>query len=332
MGAKIRATAPGRVNLIGDHTDYMDGLAMPMAIQMATVITGTPQVDRIHLRSDSAEREVQIKLPVDDPGSIDPPWGRYVGAVAHVLGTHMGLQGEVTSTIPVGSGLSSSAALTVAVALALGDAGPPISISRRCQAAEILATGVPCGVMDQLAITSGKKGHALLMDFATMEVTPVRVPDEMAFWVLHSGQHRTLVGSAYAQRRRQCEQAQRLVGPLRHASTAALDSIDDPVVRARARHVRTECRRVLEFAEAVVTGDPSAAGELMIQSHKSLRDDFEVSTDALDSLVANLCDTPGVHGARLTGAGFGGCVVALADPDVQLDGWKVEPSDGASLG
>ncbi len=327
----IRVTAPGRVNLIGDHTDYMGGLAMPMAIQMATVITGTRTEGRIRLTSDGAEGTVQIDLPAQDPASTSPAWGRYVAAVASVLGTTIGFTGEVVSSIPVGSGLSSSAALEVATALALGDDGSPVEVSRRTQAAELLATSVPCGIMDQLAITSGLEGHALLMDFATLDVTPVAIPDDMCFWVVHSGQQRTLAGSAYAERRAQCESAEALIGPLRSASTAELESITDPNVRSRARHVRDECRRVLDFADALSAGDVVGAGELMVMSHMSLRKDFDVSTEALDELVERLCATPGVHGARLTGAGFGGCVVALADPGVLLDGWHVTPSGGAKV-
>lgn len=327
----LRATAPGRVNLIGDHTDYMGGLAMPMAIQMATIITGTRIDGRIHLTSDGAEGTVQFDLPVTDPASVSPFWGRYVAAVAHVLKSTLGITGEVTSTIPLGSGLSSSAALEVATALILGDDGSPIEISQRTQSAEVLATGVPCGIMDQLTIMSGLADHALLMDFATLDVKAVRVPEDLCFWVLHSGQERTLVGSAYAERRQQCETAEALIGPLRSATSEAIESIADPIVRARARHVRDECQRVVEFAEVLTATDPIRAGELMTQSHISLRDNFEVSTDALDALVDRLCAIPGVHGARLTGAGFGGCVVALADPGVELDGWQVKPSDGAKL-
>jgi galactokinase len=248
-----------------------------------------------------------------------------------VLGTTIGFTGEVVSSIPVGSGLSSSAALEVATALALGDDGSPVEVSRRTQAAELLATSGPCGIMDQLAITSGLEGHALLMDFATLDVTPVAIPDDMCFWVVHSGQQRTLAGSAYAERRAQCESAEALIGPLRSASTAELESITDPNVRSRARHVRDECRRVLDFADALSAGDVVGAGELMVMSHMSLRKDFDVSTEALDELVERLCANPGVHGARLTGAGFGGCVVALADPGVLLDGWHVTPSGGAKV-
>lgn len=330
-GEQIRAVAPGRVNLIGDHTDYMGGLALPMAVQLATTIIASRGGAMIELRSDGADGTVRCALPVVDPAQQAPAWGRYVAGVAHTLGTTRGLVGDVRSTVPVGSGLSSSAALEVAVALALGDTGSAIEIARRCQRAEQLATGVPCGIMDQLAITAGVGGHALLIDCSTLSVLPVRVPEEARFWVVHSGQHRELAGSAYADRRLQCETAERLVGPLPTAERSAIEAIGEPTLRRRARHVRTECWRVEAFAEALTHVDLQRCGALMVESHASLRDDFEVSTPALDELVHTLCATPGVHGARLTGAGFGGCVVALADPGVELPGWSVQPSDGARL-
>ena len=335
-GARFRATAPGRVNLIGDHTDYMGGLALPMAVQLATTIEGTRRDGSISLRSAEIDGVVELTLPVDDAATVTPTWGRYVAGVAAEVGRLEGLGGtgidaEVRSTIPLGSGLSSSAALEVAVALALGDPGTPLEVARRCQRAEQLATGVSCGIMDQLASASGVDGAALLMDCATDQVTPVVVPTDAWFHVLHSGQQRELVGSEYATRRAQCERAVESVGPLPVADDAAIERIDDPVVRARARHVRSECRRVESFAEALARGDLAEAGELMNESHRSLRDDFEVSTAALDALVARLLGTDGVLGARLTGAGFGGCVVALTRPGVELDGWRVLPGPGARL-
>ncbi|MHB1138106.1 MAG: galactokinase, partial [Microthrixaceae bacterium] len=240
-----------------------------------------------------------------------------------------GLSGTLRSTLPLGSGLSSSAALEVATALALGATEGPADLAELCQRAEHAATGVPCGIMDQLAITSGVAGHALLLDCATLAIRPVPVPGSAAFWVVHSGQQRELVGSEYATRRAQAEAAQELVGPLRTASLLDIGAIGDPMLRRRARHVRTECARVEDAAAALARGDLLACGAAMDESHRSLRDDYEVSTSALDSLVERLRATPGVHGARLTGAGFGGCVVALADPEVVLDGWRVEPSAGA---
>lgn len=330
-GAAVRAFAPGRVNLIGDHTDYMGGLVLPMAIQLGTTVEGVRGGDLVVLRSAELDSTVRVALPVNDPVSITPEWGRYVAGVAQQVEPTEGFTGTVTSTLPVGSGLSSSAALEVAVALALGDEGDPLSIAQRAQRAEQLATGVPCGIMDQLASTAGVEGHALLIDCATLEVSPVAVPDSAAVWVLHSGEPRRLAGSEYAQRRAECERAAAIVGPLPTADLDAIGRIEDPTVRARARHVRSECDRVRAFAEALTAGDLAEAGTSMDASHRSLRDDFEVSTLRLDELVQTLRAVPGVHGARLTGAGFGGCVVALADPEVELDGWRVHASAGARI-
>jgi galactokinase len=334
---RIRAHAPGRVNLIGDHTDYMGGLVLPMAVQMGTTIDAVRGGARLELRSDQVDGLLSLDLPVADPSAVQPAWGRYVAGVAVELASAagidapLGLVGSVTSDLPLGSGLSSSASLEVAAALALGDTGSPLEVAQRCQRAEQIATGVPCGIMDQLASAAGVEGSALLIDCATSQITPVPVPDDAAIWVLHSGQERELVGSAYADRRAECEQAEAIVGPLPSAPLDRIEELDDPIVRARARHVRTECDRVLEFTRALRADDLRAAGELMVASHVSLRDDFAVSTSRLDELVEALCSRPGVHGARLTGAGFGGCVVALAEPDVVLDGWRVHASAGATL-
>lgn len=333
----VRAVAPGRVNLIGDHTDYMGGLVLPMAVQLATTVEGVRGGDRIELRSAGFDESLSLQLPVEDPSDVRPDWGRYVAGVAAELGAREGLVGTVSSTVPPGSGLSSSAALEVAVSLALGDDGTPIEVAGRAQRAEQLATGVPCGIMDQLASTAGRAGHALLIDCSTLAIEHVPVPSDAAIWVVHSGQQRQLAGSEYARRRAECEAAAAILGPLPDAALDDIDALADPVQRARARHVRTECHRVREFASSLSVGDLDAAGAAMVASHTSLRDDFEVSTAVLDELVEHLCSLPGVHGARLTGAGFGGCVVALVEPaldlatcvDAQL--WRVEPSDGATV-
>jgi galactokinase len=185
--------------------------------------------------------------------------------------------------------------------------------------------------MDQLSSAAGIAGHALLLDCKALTLEPVPVPDDFAVVVIHSGQARVLRGSPYAERRAACESAAAVVGPLRDATLVDLEQIDDDTVRRRARHVVTENARVLSAAAALRAGDAAAFGVLMNESHHSLRDDFEVSTPALDSLVARLRATPGVHGARLTGAGFGGGVVAVAEPGALDDGWTVVPSDGARL-
>lgn len=325
------AWAPGRVNLIGDHTDYMGGLVLPMAVQMGTTIEVDVGGSRIELRSEQVDGVLDLALPVDDPASTTPDWGRYVAGVAAELGTTEGVRGVVRSDLPLGSGLSSSASLEVASALALGDVGTPLEVAQRCQRAEHRATGVPCGIMDQLAVAAGRAGHAMLIDCATLDVDHVAVPDDAAVWVLHSGQERTLDGSEYARRRAQCEAAEAIVGALPTAPRDRIESLSDPLLRARARHVRSECDRVRSFVDALAAGDLRRAGELMVASHASLRDDFQVSTERLDVLAASLVSRPGVFGARLTGAGFGGCVVALTEPGLELDGWRVAASDGARV-
>jgi len=252
------------------------------------------------------------------------------GVVAEVRPDE-GATGTVATTLPVGAGLSSSAALEVAVALALGFTGPPVELAQVCQRAEHAASGVPSGIMDQLASAAGVAGSALLIDCTTLERTPVPLPTDVEVVVVHSGEARALAGSAYAERRRQCEAAEEVIGPLPSAPLDAVAAIDDPVVRRRARHVVTENARVRQAAAALAAGDPAAAGRAMVASHASLRDDFEVSTPALDRLVAELAATPGVFGARLTGAGFGGCAVALTRPGAVDRGWVVRAVDGARL-
>lgn len=334
----IRAWAPGRVNLIGEHTDYSGGLVLPMAIDLGTEVAGNLVDGRIRLRSTDQAQPVDLTLPIADPTNIEPRWGRYVAGVASELAVETGIDGVVESDLPAGAGLSSSAALEVAVALALGagDEYTPARIAVVAQRAEHVATGVPCGVMDQLASACGVAGHALRIDCATFAVTPVPVPDDARIVVIHSGQERQLADSAYAARRRQVEDAIAVVGDLRRVTVADLDAVPDDLTRRRARHVVSENARVDAFATCLVAGDLAAAGELMGESHTSLRDDFEVSTDVLDDLVAHLTTIDGVFGARLTGAGFGGCVVVLCRPDVDPvpsghRGWTVRPAAGASL-
>ena len=331
--AAVEVFAPGRVNLIGDHTDYAGGLALPMAIQLGTTVVGAPtDAGVVRLRSAEQAEPAVVPIDVDDPAAVLPTWARYVAGVVAELGTVGGFDGTLTSTLPIGSGLSSSAALELAVALALGFDGPPVELARLGQRAEQRASGVPCGLMDQLTSACGEDGHALLIDFATDTWTPVRVPGSAEVVVVHSGEERALASSAYGERRAAVERAATEIGPLGQATLADVELIADATVRRRARHVVTEDDRVLAFAAALAAEDLAAAGAAMVDSHRSLRDDFEVSTPRLDALVADLVATPGVHGARLTGAGFGGCVVALTDPGALAPGprrWVVRASDGA---
>ncbi|MEO7428899.1 MAG: galactokinase [Acidimicrobiales bacterium] len=327
-----RAFAPGRVNLIGEHTDYTGGYVLPMAVQLGTTVElgarGRPEVV---IASADEPRRAAVALDVIDPASVQPEWARFVAGVVAELRPVDGGVGTVTTTLPIGAGLSSSAALEVAVALALGFEGTSLDLALLCQRAEQRASGVPCGIMDPLASAAGVAGHALLIDCRMNEVTPVPLPADAEVVAVHSGQHRTLVGSAYGERRAACERAVAEIGPLRDASLESLGSITHPAVRRRARHVVTENARTLAFAAALRSGDLALAGSLMDESHRSLRDDFEVSTPVLDTLVERLRATPGVHGARLTGAGFGGCAVALTEAGALHEGWRLEAVDGARL-
>jgi galactokinase len=328
----ITAWAPGRVNLIGDHTDYSGGLVLPMAIDLGTTVTLDVGGHEVSLVSDDEAAPAVVPLTIDDPAAVSPPWARYVAGVVAEVRPTVGGRGRVRTTLPVGAGLSSSAALEVALALALGFEGSPLELALACQRAEQRASGVPCGIMDQLASAAGVDGAALLIDCDALTVEPVPLPNGVAVVAVHSGQARTLAGSAYADRRAACERAASNIGPLRAATLADVDSLDDEL-RPIARHVVTENERVVAFAAALRSGDIGAAGARMGESHASLRDDFRVSTAVLDALVDRLATTPGVFGARLTGGGFGGCVVALCDPAVadSLGGWVLRPTAGARV-
>jgi galactokinase len=302
-----------------------------MAIDLGTTIEGERGGDVVELRSADEPQPAVVALDVADPASVEPGWARYVAGVVAEVRPTTGFRGTVTTTLPIGGGLSSSAALEVAVALALGFDGTPLDLAQACQRAEQRASGVPSGIMDQLASAAGVEGHALLIDCGSLELRPVVVPEDVEIVVIDSGESRTLVGSPYAERRAQAEAATAIVGPLRYASTTDLQQLDDEVTAARARHVMTENARVWAFAEALSESWLAEAGALMVASHASLRDDYDVSTPTLDALVDRLVATDGVHGVRLTGAGFGGCVVALTEPGALDEGWTVRPSAGASV-
>ncbi|HEY3721940.1 MAG TPA: galactokinase [Acidimicrobiia bacterium] len=313
----IGLRAPGRVNLIGDHTDYNDGFCLPLAIDRECVVAGSPRTDgRVTLRSRELPGAVDLAADgSDDSAEVEPAWGRFAAGVLRALADRgrepMGFEGTVTSSVPTGAGLSSSSALSVALTLALAEAAglelpDRREVARTALDAEVRATGVPGGLMDQLASLFGVADHALLLDCRSLEVTPVALPRSHAVLVVHSGVARTLAGSAYAERRAACEAAAARIGvaALRDATPEQVG--DDPF----ARHVVAENQRVLDFARALEAGDVNALGPLLLASHASLRDDYAVSTPELDVLVDLLVDH-GAIGARLTGAGFGGCVVAM---------------------
>jgi galactokinase len=331
----VRVVAPGRVNLIGDHTDYTGGLVFPMTIDRATVIEGVRGGDAIELHSSTEPEPTMLPLQVNDPFGMTPHWACYVAGVVHEMCPTAGFSGRVTTNIPSGAGLSSSAALELAVALALGFAGTPTELAQLTQRAEQKASGVPCGIMDQLSIAAGSIAGPTLIDCHTLDVTTIELPSDLDVVVIY-GHHRTLVGSAYADRVAECAAAEAVLGPLRVATTAMVATIADPTVRARALHVVTENQRVREFALALAADDRKAAGRLMIESHNSLRDAFQTSTLGMDALVADVCKRDGVWGARMTGGGFGGCVVVLTEPGVMTTSeedriWVVHPARAAHV-
>lgn len=321
---------------MGDHTDYTGGWCLPIAIDLGVTITGSPATgDRVRLASEAEPADADVPLDVSDPLVVEPPWARYVAGVVAELRPTDGFEGTVRSTLPTGVGLSSSAALEVAVALALGaDDSDPVALARLCQAAEHAARGVPTGILDQISSICGVAGHALLLDCHTVTVTPVRLPPsgEVEWVVVVPPTGRDLGTSGYADRVAELARAEHEIGPLRLAGPDDLEPIADPVVRARARHVVTENARVHGFVAAVAAGDVQAAGGLMNESHASLSRDFESSTPSIDELCERLVTTPGVLGARITGGGWGGSVIAMTRPGA-LAGWPgalaVTPGDGA---
>lgn len=338
----VVARAPGRVNLIGDHTDYNEGLALPMAVDLGVEVRLVEDDgNRVVLTTDvdAGTAVLPLDLPLDPAAlaGLAPAWARLAGAVLAQARPPRGGTGRVTSTLPVGAGLSSSAAFCVALALAFGVSAPPLAVARLCQRAEA-AVGTRVGLMDPLVVSGARAGHALLVDFASMGTEPVAVPAEADVVVVHSGLARRVGDSPYAVRRAECDAAATALGvALGRATPGDLAGLADPVLRARARHVVGECRRVRELAAALGGGDLDTAGRLMLESHRSLAGDFAASAPAVDDLVADLAATPGVHGARMTGGGFGGCVVALAEPGALDPGrwpgraWRVRARGGATV-
>ena len=309
--------APGRINVIGDHTDYQDGLCLPMAIDRECRVTVAPPATPGTVTATSVQLPGTVVVPTDahgDPAAVEPAWGRFVaGAMAACAAAGVDVPActmTVSSSVPAGSGLSSSSALSVAVVVALVDlAGAQIdrvALARLALDAEVRATGVPGGLLDQMSALHAVPGHVLLLDCRTLTTEPIALPRSIGFVVVHSGRPRALAGSAYAQRRAEVEAtAARLGVPTLRDAT-----LDQVAAEPRARHVVTENGRVQAFADALRAGRTDALGPLMLESHASLRDDYGVSTPELDRAV-DLLMAHGALGARLTGAGFGGCVVGL---------------------
>ena len=319
--------APGRVNLIGEHTDYNDGFVLPMAIDRAVWVALRPTGDhRVTIESlDFGETDT---FSLDDLDRKPGSWINYVCGVAWALQQHGfatgGWEGVIAGDVPVGAGLSSSAALELAVARAFGAvAGWPWDAPRMAllgQFAENKWVGMNCGIMDQMISAAGVAGHALLIDCRSLDNTPIPLPPGAAVVVLDTATRRGLVDSAYNERRAQCEAAARHFGvkALRDVSAAQLEAAWpdlDTLTYRRARHVITENDRVLQACDAMRAGDPQTLGRLLNASHVSLRDDFQVSSRELDAIVEIAAEHPACLGARMTGAGFGGCAVALVQAE-----------------
>jgi galactokinase len=295
----MKFRAPGRVNLIGEHTDYNDGYVLPVAIEMQTIATATPAP------------AMQFTSTSNPP----PGWQAYVLGVEKQLRRRAvpipNLAIEFSSTLPLGAGLSSSAALEVSAALAfIAAAGfelPAMEVAKLCQQAEIETVGLACGIMDQFISLHGRQNHAILLDCRNLAWRPVPIPTDITLVIADTGVKHALASSEYNTRRKECEAA---------AAALGIKSLRDATQdggHKRARHIITENARVLAFVEALAINNRKALGELMAASHESLRTDYEVSCPELDAMVAAANQCPGLIGARMTGGGFGGSTINLVE-------------------
>jgi galactokinase len=332
---KWLAAAPGRVNVIGEHTDYNDGYVLPMAIERYTVIAAVPKTDAsktIQLKSTANEATATFDLNHPLPRAAKGTWSNYpAGVIAGFLARGHnpgGFDALIHSTVPLGGGLSSSAALEVSTATLLeaitGHKLDPVEKALLCQKAEHDYAGMPCGIMDQFISVMGKESHLLLLDCRSRKPELVPMTDtSVALLITNTNVKHELTGGEYAQRRSQCEQAAKILGvpSLRDADAAMLERNRgkmDEVVFRRARHVIGEIERTVHAAEGARASNWPTVGQLMYASHASLRDDYEVSCAELDSVVdiaQSIGPKGGVIGCRMTGGGFGGCTVALVRAD-----------------
>jgi len=332
----FKVSVPGRVNLIGEHTDYNEGLVLPMAIDRRVEICCAPRPDAVvNLYSCNYDQEFQFSLEQPFQKSSDRPWANYVLGVADILSRlghpTSGFDGSIVGDIPIASGLSSSAAIEVATVLVFAELSgqlphAPLAVAKLAQRAENDFVGVNCGLMDQFICAAGIEGHALKIACDTMNFDAIQIPDSVAVIVADTKINRTLAGSAYNRRRSECDQAFDMIRS-RLSLNFEINSMKDiglDVVQAsepflpetllkRVRHVASENERVNLVSKALTDGDLPLVGELLNESHYSLRDDYEVSSTGLDRVTSLMRDTEGCFGARLTGAGFGGCGIALVD-------------------
>jgi galactokinase len=322
--------APGRVNLIGEHTDYNEGLVLPIALEMAcyTAVSPGSAAGQLRIYSEDLLKGAECLAEAISEAKPRHDWTDYVFGVAQQLvsrgHTVPPLDLLIHSTVPVGAGLSSSAALEISSALALSEGAAladKMNLVRLGRAAENEFVGVPCGIMDQFIAVFGRENTAIKIDCRSLEYEEVQLPSDVVIIAVNTMVKHELGASAYRQRVAECRQAveyiQRKHSAVNSLRDATLDMLDEgmaEVPRKRARHVISENQRVEEFAKASRGGDRKLMGELFVASHRSLQHDYEVSCLELDYLVDTATQMPGVFGSRMTGGGFGGCTVNLLDP------------------
>jgi galactokinase len=324
--------APGRVNLIGEHTDYNLGFVLPVALHLATYVAAAPSADG-RLRIYSEDRKEMREWPASEISAIERAghWTDYpIGVAQQLIAAGFAIEPAnllIRSRVPEGSGLSSSAALEVSSALAFlaGRSLPPLDLARLCQRAEVQFVGMPCGIMDQYISIFGREHTAVEIDCRSLEHRAVPLPAGITFLAVNTMVKHALAGSAYKERVAECAAAVERIKPLfplveslRDVSPgqfASSEHLLPGTIARRARHVVTETARVGQFVEASGRGDLDRMGALMVESHRSLQHDYEVSCAELDFLVDQALGTEGVYGARMTGGGFGGCTVTMLQPD-----------------
>jgi galactokinase len=321
----ILVHAPGRVNLIGEHTDYNQGFVLPMAINHAVWIALRPSADE-HVHLHSLDFNESISFPIQLQLQPGKSWADYIKGTTWALGQQgfplHGWEGVMAGDVPIGAGLSSSAAVEMAVARAFksvsGWEWQPARMAQACQQADWNWVGIQSGIMDQMVSAAATKGHALMLDCRSLEIEHIPLPPDVLVAILDTSTRRKLVESAYDLRVKECQAAANFFGK------DSLRDVDeekfaqrirelDRLLARRARHIITENRRVIQFVDAMRSGRLQELGQILNASHASLRDDYEVSSPALNQIVESALVAPGCLGARMTGAGFGGCAVALVE-------------------
>lgn len=321
--------SPGRVNIIGEHTDYNSGLVLPMAIDRCLMMAvSRRQDDVVRVITTDFKDGITFRLTALEKGKFT--WGEYItGCFWGLSESGFDLRGfdmVITGNIPVGASLSSSAALEVgilrAAAYSSGFEWDPVAMARLAQKAENAWVGMNCGLMDQMICSCGKQGHAILIDFGDLSLQPCRLPENSSIIILDTTTRRGLLDSAYNERRQQCDSGASAMGvaTLRDADSVLLQQYSEkltPLEYKRARHIISENERVMKARIAMDRSDTRELGMLMYQSHCSLRDDFDVSGEALNAMVETAMEHPTCLGARMTGAGFAGCAVALVEKGME---------------